>query len=77
MLSAVSVGTVECLNAVEMAGQVQIPEVGKGRTLADINSYINNHTCCWLKRGVGTPSPKHCSHREGVWHMEGWQGANL
>lgn len=38
MLSAVSVGTTRCLGEVERAGQVNSPEVGKGRTLADMNS---------------------------------------
>lgn len=38
VLSAVSVGTVLCLGEVERAGQANSPEVGKGRTLADMSS---------------------------------------
>lgn len=38
VLSALSVGTVGCLDQVEGAGQVNSPKVGKGRTSADTSS---------------------------------------
>lgn len=37
-ISSVSAGTTRCLDEVERAGQANSPEVGKGRTLADMNS---------------------------------------
>ena len=52
MLSAVSVGTVGCLNEVERAGQVNSPEVGKGRlwlilTAKPIITLVTGSTTEW------------------------------
>lgn len=38
VISSVFYGTTKCLDEEERAGQANSPEVGKGRTLADMNS---------------------------------------